>query len=343
MIGSPLQPDRYYPVSAYYRRRFGAKVYKVSVSVARSCPSRQGALGAGVCIFCDEWGSAAYHRSAALSLASQIRLHRERIRRRYRAEKFLVYFQAYTNTFTAPGMLEKLCRQALAEKDVIGLVIGTRPDCLPKPVVALLARLAKQHYLSVELGLQTLDDGQLRFLSRGHDRACSFAALEKLAVHAEIDVCAHLMFGLPGEGDEQLRETAACINRSGIAGVKLHNLHVLKGTPLEEKYNRGEFRPIGREEYARRVGLFLEHLSPAVAVHRLSAVASRWDRLVAPSWVREKMGSNQYIIDYLARNDLWQGKALGSAAPGGGWPGGEFLQAAAVAGGKPLSGEKKWA
>lgn len=299
---------RYRPLSRHYQRLFGCKVYKISVSVAQGCPNRQGRQGMSVCTFCDEWGSAAYAETAGLPLSEQIRVNRERIRRRYKAEKFLVYFQAYSNTFDRVAQLQHWYTEALRARDVVGVVIATRPDCLPQPVVRLLAGLARSTYVSVELGLQTLDDAQLAFLSRGHDSACSLRALDKLRACPEIEVCAHLMFGLPGETEGQLRRTAELLSAYGIQGVKLHNLHVLKNTPLQRLYEAGEFQPIGLEAYARRVRLFLEHLSPQLAVHRLNAVAPRWEQLVAPAWAREKMRPTQFILDELERADSWQGK-----------------------------------
>ena len=307
MSSAPLG-TRYTPIGDYYRRRFGCRVYKVSVSTAQSCPNREGLGGASVCIFCDPWGSAAYPDLAGRPFREQFRVNRERIRARYRAEKFLVYFQAYTNTFDRISRMEALFAEALAEEDVVGVVLGTRPDCLPGRVMRFLAEQAGDHFVSVELGVQTLEDDQLRFLSRGHDRACSLAALEKLRAVPEIDVCVHLIFGIPGETDDQLRETARLLSRAGVHGVKLHNLHVLRGTPLEGRYRAGEFSPVGLEEYARKVGIFLEHLSPEIAVHRLAAVASRWDEVIAPEWVKGKMGPTQFIRDTLVRKDTWQGK-----------------------------------
>ena len=175
-------------------------------------------------------------------------------------------------------------------------------------MLKFLAGLARSHYISVELGVQTLDDGQLAFLSRGHDGACSIRALERLREFPEIDVCAHLIFGIPGESDRQLRGTARELSYLGVGGVKLHNLHVLRNTPLHRQFEAGTFEPVGLAEYARKVGVFLEHLDPGIAIHRLSAVASRWDQVVAPDWVKEKMGPVQYIRDYLAQVDTWQGK-----------------------------------
>ncbi|MDH5752849.1 MAG: TIGR01212 family radical SAM protein [Deltaproteobacteria bacterium] len=310
----------YHPISAHYRRLFGCKVYKVGVSVARDCPVRkvprpgQGAEPAaeenGQCIFCDEWGAASHPERAGLTLAGQVREGRKTLSGRYGAEKFIVYLQAYTSTFARRSQLRAWLEEALAMEGVVGVALGTRPDCLPDSLLAMLTEISGQGYVSLELGLQTLDDAQLRFLRRGHDAACSLDALNRLAGHPRLDGCAHLMFGLPGETDRQLVQTARIINDSALTSVKLHNLHVLRGTELENIYRQGGFQPLELEEYARRVMLFLEHLSPRIAVHRLGAVASRWEDVVAPDWVREKMGPRQYILDRMQTAGSWQGKMV---------------------------------
>lgn len=300
---------RYLPLSQHYRKLFNQRVFKISVSVAQTCPNRQGINGMAVCVFCDEWGSAAYHADAHKPLKKQISLHREAIRERYNADKFLVYFQSYTNTFGRVRELAELYQTVLQEEDVIGIVAGTRPDCLPRAVLKVFAEISAHSFVSVELGVQTLDDEQLLFLCRGHDSKCSLAAIQKLKTLPNVDICIHLIFGLPGETDEQLRKTAIVLSELGIHGVKLHNLHVLKNTPLDDLYQQGLFEPVALEEYSRKVALFLEHLAPTIAVHRLTAVAPRWDELVAPSWTKEKMRPHQFIEDYLQTQNSWQGKA----------------------------------
>lgn len=326
MNRAPCRPARYHPLSAHYQRRFGCKVYKVGVSVAGTCPVRQGEDR--VCTFCDAWGSAAYDATAGLPLHEQIRRNGARIRARYKAERLLVYFQAYTSTFVHMARLQAWCEEALAEPGVAGIVIGTRPDCLPERVLRYLQHLARQTYVGLELGVQTLDDAQLAFLRRGHDRACSLRALERLQAIPELEVCAHLMFGLPGESAAQLASTARTLSALGVHGVKLHNLHVLRGTPLERLYNQGAFLPIDLPDYAERVRVFLEHLAPHVVVHRLAAVASRWEQVVAPDWTRHKLASAQFILDHLERYDSWQGKhwtgtlaaeAIGAQVAGPSW------------------------
>jgi len=222
----------------------------------------------------------------------------------------LIYFQPIPIPFGHFSGLENLYNKALSEIDVVGLVIGTRPDCLPKRILHKFSELSKNQYLSVELGAQTFDDHQLNFLSRGHDSATSIAAIRKLKSLQNVNICVHLMFGLPSESDQQIQETAQLLSELKVDGVKLHNLHVLRGTSLEKLFNESKFFPIGLEEYARKVTIFLENLSPKIAVHRLAAVASRWDQLVAPSWTREKMRPTQFIDDYLEANQTWQGRKL---------------------------------
>lgn len=315
MTRAPFASWRYHPLSRHYRRRFGCKVYKVSVSVAQTCPNRQERGSMRVCTFCDAWGAAAYADTAGQDLRAQIRRNGARIRARYGAEKLLVYFQAYTNTFERIAQLQRWYETALAEPDVVGIVVGTRPDCLPPRVLHLLSALARQAYVGVELGVQTLDDAQLAFLSRGHDAARSLDALRRLGEHPELESCAHLMFGLPGESDAQLADTAGTLSALGVHGVKLHNLHVLRGTPLEAQYRAGIFAPIDLPAYARRVQAFLEHLDPRMVVHRLNAVASRWDDVVAPDWARHKLGPTQAILAHLEREQSWQGRRFGDGRP----------------------------
>ena len=298
----------YYPISQRYQEIFAERVYKISVSIADTCPNRREGGDQKVCIFCDEWGSAAYHKQADQSLDQQILIHREAIRKRYKVNQFLVYFQAYTNTFGQQQRFLSMYQQALQYDDVVGLVIGTRPDCLPKRMLKALDQLSQKKYVSVELGLQTLNDQQLIFLSRHHDRHCSLEAIEKLKALSNVDISVHLMFGIPEETEEQLIETAQLLSELGVHSVKLHNLHVLANTPLATLYSQGNFVPIELEEYSQKVALFLQHLSPKIAVHRLVAVASRWNELIAPVWTKEKMRPTQFIEDYMNSHQMWQGQ-----------------------------------
>ncbi len=296
----------YYPISQFYSHHFGGKVYKIPVSVVDNCPNRMGLKGMETCVFCDVWGSAAKSESFSLSLHDQIQKYHQSIQKKYKAEQFLVYFQAYTNTFTKVSQLRENFNQALSFPFVKGIVVGTRPDCLSPAVFQLWTEIHEKSFVAVELGVQSFFDDQLEFLKRGHTRAQSIEAILKISQKTPVDLGIHLMFGLPGETNDQIIETAEIVNHLPITNVKLHNLHALKHTPLEEMYKQGSFIPIEREEYAQRVKLFLKHLSPKIAIHRLAALSSRWDELVAPKWTSDKMGTHQFIIDTIRTDHSYQ-------------------------------------
>ncbi len=301
---------RYFPISQFYKNRFGEKVYKVSVSIAETCPNRQPNSRMPLCIFCDEWGSAAYHLERDKSLRDQIVINREKISKRYRAQKFLVYFQSYTNTFDRVSELEQRFDVALAEENIEGIVLGTRPDCLPERILPLLKKTHESHYLMIELGLQSFFDHHLDFLQRGHNVQSGYDAIKKLHQQTGVDIGIHLMFGLPNETNEEIINTAQILNDLPISNVKLHNLHVLTNTPLADMYQQGKFQPVELQEYINKVILFLQHLSSDISVQRLAAVASRWDELIAPQWTREKMRPTQMIEDQLKERGLFQGCLL---------------------------------
>jgi len=298
---------RYYPISQYFVKRLGCRVGKVSVSVAETCPVRSPGGNNKVCIFCDEHGSAAYPLEKERPLVEQIRHNLKHVKRRLKTDKFLVYFQSYTNTLDKVATLKERFDIALAEDQIAGLVVGTRPDCLPKRMLPLLDQVSKDHYMMVELGAQSLFDDQLEFLRRGHSADCSIQAVKKLHEQTDADVCLHLMFGLPNETNDHLIETAQRINELGVSNVKLHNLHVLDNTPLADLYHDGQFKPVELDEYAEKVIVFLRHLSPEIAVQRLAALSSRWDELVAPQWTRQKMPPIEFIENSMKANGHFQG------------------------------------
>lgn len=299
----------YHPISLDYKSRFGGKVVKVPVSIAESCPNRDGLKGMKTCIFCDEHGSFAYAETQKDDLRSQIETHRTKVRERFNAAKFLVYFQAYTTTFTALGRLKNGFDLALSYPDTVGLVVGTRPDCLSEAVIRTWQEYAQKTFVAIEIGVQSFDDGQLEWMRRGHNGAQAIKGIERIAREApDVDLGIHLMFGWPTENDKQIIETAKLCNSLPISNVKLHNLHVLSNTPLAEMYYAKEFEPIDLETYAHRVSLFLDHLDPRIAIHRLAALSNRWDELIAPDWVRHKMRSFQGMIDRINDAGSYQGR-----------------------------------
>ncbi len=299
----------YYPISRFYQERFGEKVYKISVAVAETCPNREGLKGMQTCNFCDQWGSAAYAENLRRPLVEQMDRVSRVLREKRGAKKFLVYFQAYTTTFSRVARLREHFETALAYPDVVGLVVGTRPDCLSQAFLELCREMSERTFMAVEMGVQSFNEDILKWMRRGHTAAQSIAGLRKIAEACpKVNLGVHLIFGSPGETDELAIEAARIINSLPVQNVKLHHLHVLKGTALAEEYARGEFEPISREAYFHRCCLFLQHLNPDIAVHRLSALSSRWDELVAPDWSSFRMRNYQDMLDYMARENAYQGQ-----------------------------------
>lgn len=299
----------YYSISDRYKRVFGAKVYKIPVAVVDDCPNRLGLKGMKTCSFCDVWGSAARSEAFELSLSEQIIKYKAHIKGKFKASQFLVYFQAYTNSFAKISDLEKNFEESLTcGDDIIGFVVGTRPDCLSLSLFKLWQSFHERKYVSVELGVQSFFEDDLIFFRRGHTAADSLSALRKIPQHTTVDLGVHLIFGSPFETDERVKQSALICNDLPITNVKLHNLHVLKNTALEKTYLDGQFQPISLETYSRRVQIFLENLRPDIAIHRLSAFSSRFDELVAPSWTNNKMGTHQAIIDHLRKQNSCQSR-----------------------------------
>jgi radical SAM protein (TIGR01212 family) len=302
-----MQP--YYPISQFYKSRFGEKVYKIPVSVAESCPNREGIRGMKTCNFCDEWGSAAYPEIRHQKLKLQIEQTRETMRQKVHAKKFLVYFQAYTNTFQKVQRLREQFEVATQFEDVVGFVVGTRPDCLSDAVFELWREYSKKFYIAVEMGVQTFDEKALLWMRRGHTAKQSLEACRRVALRCpEVDLGIHLMFGLPNETVESVIGSAEICNQLPISNVKLHNLHVLAKTPLADEYQRGQFTPIDFETYVDRVIQFLQHLKPTTAVHRLAALSRRHEELIAPAWTGRKMEIYQRMLNEFHRRNAFQGQ-----------------------------------
>lgn len=296
----------YHSISEHYKIIFADKVYKIPVSIVDNCPNRMGLKGMKTCSFCDVWGSAAREESFSLTLTEQIEKFHKLIAKKYNAEKFLVYFQAYTNTFTKIPTLRSHFELALKYDFVKGFVVGTRPDCISSSVLALWQEYYEKSFVAVELGVQSFFDEHLNFMQRGHTAEDSIKALHKIHDSTAVDLGIHLIFGNPNETNEQIIETAKICNTLPITNVKLHHLHVLKNTDLEKWYLAGKFSPISQMDYTEKVKLFLSYLKPQIAVHRLAAFASRWEELVAPKWTANKMGTHQAIVDELRLSKTFQ-------------------------------------
>jgi len=297
---------RYNAFSDELKRTFGCRVHRVSVDAGFSCPNRDGKVGTAGCIFCGGKGSGAHGILPGATVTQQIEAGKEVIARKYKAKRFLAYFQAYTNTYAAPQTLRRLYDEALAVDGVIGLIAGTRPDCLPPETVELLAHYARTTYFWLELGLQSPLDRTLKLLRRGHDFA-TFQDAAGRCREAGIRVCAHVILGLPGETREEMLDTARTLNEMAIAGVKIHLLHVMKDTPLAEMYARGELALLDRDEYVGLVCDFLERLRPEISIQRLTGDGGH-DHLVAPLWSLRKFEALNAIDLEMERRGTRQGE-----------------------------------
>ncbi len=261
------------------------------------------------CSFCDVWGSAAREESFEMSLQDQMTTFGQKIKARKNSGKFLIYFQAYTSTFQDLQSLRQSFETAAQFPDVVGFVVGTRPDCVSQGVLDLWQEYAEKiGFVGVELGVQSFRNSTLEFYRRGHTHEQSLRAIEKISKVKKVDLGLHLIFGAPEENETDFRNAALVCNNLPISNVKLHNLHVLKNTHLETLWNRGEFNPIDFPSYARAVQVFLEHLNPDTFIQRLAAYSSRWDELVAPPWTADKMRTHQGLIDFLQSENSFQGR-----------------------------------
>jgi radical SAM protein (TIGR01212 family) len=236
-------------------------------------------------------------------------MHKAKVSERFNSQKFVVYFQAYTSTFTQLQKIKDAFEVAIEQPDMVGIVVGTRPDCISDALLDLWKETSEKTFLSIEIGVQSFDNRQLEWMRRGHTAEQSIKSIKRIRERCpKVDLGVHLMFGWPGETLDDVRESARLCNELPINNVKLHNLHVLKNTPLEEMFFKKEFTPVEFDEYCALVGAFLVELSPEISLHRLVALASRWDELIAPEWTRFKMTNYQKIIDYLNTQQIYQGQ-----------------------------------
>jgi len=303
---------RYNAFSDELKRVFGCKVQRLSVDAGFTCPNRDGKVGSEGCVFCGGKGSGSFGILQGAGVAAQLEHAKEVMVRKYKAQRFLAYFQSYSNTYAPVERLRTLYDEALAVPEVVGLIVGTRSDCLPDQTLDLLASYARRCYFWLELGLQSHLDRTLAAIGRGHDLA-SFTGAVAACRKRGIRVCAHVILGLPGESRQEMLSGAEFLNSLGVDGVKLHLLHVMRGTRLAEQYREGRVRMMDRDEYVGVVCDYLERLDPGIVVQRLTGDGNRQD-LVAPLWSLQKFEVLNCIDNELTRRGSRQGSSL-SLAP----------------------------
>ena len=307
--------NRYYDLNTYFRERFGCRVQKISVDAGLTCPNRDGTIGRGGCIYCNQKGSGTGAYARGVSVSQQIRAGKAVLSRRYRAKKFIAYFQSFTNTYAPVDTLARLYDEALAVKDVVGLSIGTRPDCVDESVLSLLESYTKDRLVWIEYGLQSIHDDTLCRIQRGHDFRCFTDAVAQTRGRG-IQICTHLILGLPGEDRNRIRQTARAVAALGINGVKLHLLYIVKGTPLERLYRQGRYTCLQQHDYVSLVCDVLERLPADMVIHRLTGDPHR-EELVAPRWSLNKSQTLDLIRKILAQRNARQGMRFHGTSPSG--------------------------
>ncbi len=297
---------RYNAFGQYMKERYHAPVYKVNVDAGFTCPNRDGSIATGGCIYCNNDSFRPTACTSAASLREQIGKGIPYLRSRYGAERFLVYFQPYTNTYAAVDILERLYREALDNPGVVGLAIGTRPDCVDAGKIRLLESLARDYFILVEYGLQSIYDRTLEFINRGHDYAIFRNAVE-LTAGRGIHIGAHLILGFPTETREEMLAMAGELSRQPIEFLKIHQLQVVKDTALADLYAEKPFATFGYEEYLEMLADFLERLSPGIVLQRLFAAAPD-DILVAPVWNKTRSELLRDLDALMEKRGTSQGK-----------------------------------
>ena len=276
----------YLSFNNYLREYFGTRVYRIPLDAGFTCPNRDGTRAFGGCTFCDDRGSGAPTIDVKLGVENQLAEGINRISRRFRAKKFLAYFQAFSNTYAPEAVLKSVYDVALAHPDVVGLMIGTRPDCVPDNILDLLADYHSRTFVWLELGLQSVFDETLNTVNRGHTAREFFDAVQRAQARG-LKIATHLIFGLPGESRQQMMETVRQVALCRVDGIKIHQLVVYKGTPLEADYKAGRLNLLDEDQYVQLVADALELLPPEMIVMRLVAEGAQ-EELIAPAWSFEK-------------------------------------------------------
>ena len=302
---SVQQGNQYYSLNEYYKQQYGKKVYRLAISGGMTCPNRDGAIGERGCIFCSEGGSGEFASSAGLTVGEQLEAAKRRVRSKTRDNLYIAYFQPFTNTYAPVEKLRALYEAAIAPDDIVGLAIGTRPDCLPPEVIELLREINRKKPVTVELGLQTIHESTAAYIRRGYPLSVYDEAVK--ALHAAgIEVVTHVILGLPGETEEMMLETVKYVGRV-TDGVKLQLLHVIEGTDLAADYHSGLFRTLTLEEYARILCRCIRILPENVVIYRLTGDGDK-KSLIAPQWSADKKRVLNYINKTFADNLIQQGE-----------------------------------
>ena len=297
---------RYTDYNSYLRQIFGCRVQKISIDAGLTCPNRDGRISTDGCIYCNARGSGTDAFAQGISIAEQVVRSQLFMAKRYNAKKYIAYFQSFSNTYAPVSILKSLYDEALTIPGVVGLAIGTRPDCVDTAILDLLESYADRYLVWIEYGLQSIHDQTLKRINRGHDFDC-FQKAVALTLNRGINICTHLILGLPGETREMMLNTAKTIASMAVDGVKLHLLYVVKGTALDTLYQQGHYQCLEQQEYVDIICDVLELLPQKMVIQRLTGDPHP-EELVAPFWSLQKTQIFSMIQETLVKRNSWQGK-----------------------------------
>ncbi|RQW21160.1 TIGR01212 family radical SAM protein [Bacillus sp. C1-1] len=303
----------YYTWNDHLKDHFGSKVMKISLDAGFDCPNRDGQVAYGGCTFCSQRGSGDFAGDRKDDLVTQFHSQKEKMERKWKTDKYIGYFQAYSNTYAPVETLRSYFEMILEQEGVVGLSIATRPDCLPDEVVNYLAELNERTYLWVELGLQTVHERTANLINRAHDYDCYKEGVAKLRAHG-IRVCAHIINGLPLETENMMLETAKEVAKLDVQGIKIHLLHLLKKTPMVKQFEKGYVELLDQERYTKIVVDQLEVLPPTMMIHRLTGDGPA-DILIGPMWSTNKWSVLNGIEAEFQKRSSWQGKHYEGVSP----------------------------
>ena len=296
----------YRTYSQYLKDKFGEKVYKVTLNANLGCPNRDGTKSFGGCIFCDDVGAFSQAHDANMPVDKQLIVGISNLEKRFHAKKFIAYLQSYSNTYGDVSLLKSIYDSAVNNKDVVGLSIGTRPDCVDEEKIALIQSYTDKREVWIEYGLQSIHDRTLERINRSHT-AKDFINAVKMTQGKNIKVSAHVILGLFDETKQDMLDTAKALADVGIDGVKIHCLCVLKNSKLEKLYNSGELKILSEDEYVDLACSFMELLPENVIIHRLAGNGYK-KSLLAPIWLGQKFKTLNKIDEWFTSHNSWQGK-----------------------------------
>ncbi len=296
---------RYSDYNTYLRQLFGQRVQKISVDAGLNCPNRDGVLSDAGCIYCNSKGSGSGMAAKGISITEQIETGKIGMIKKYKAKKFLAYFQSYTNTYTTLANMKRMYDEALACEGMVGMAIGTRPDCIDVPKLDLIESYTKDYLVWLEYGLQSVHDATLSLINRGHSFEDFLKAVDITAGRG-INICTHVILGLPGENKRMMLETAKILGNLPVDGVKIHLLYVIKGTQLDTMWQNGKYTPMEQAEYVETVCDFLEHLPKRIIIQRITGDPHA-EELQAPLWAGRYRETFNMIQHTLEKRDSCQG------------------------------------